>query len=279
MDGQPNIIRRHPMVAFYILAFAISWLGWVPDMLYQRGLFPFTNPLFNLLGGGGPTLAAIIVILVCGEKNGIRDLFKGLWRLRAGAGWYAVTFVFWIVVTVLALLGTRAISRQGFAAVDQLMWANIPLIFVMMLLLNVWEEVGWRGFALPRLQRHYGDLAIAFIMGILWEIWHLPLMINPTSPMAGVPWYGGLAFSICLTVIYTWLYQNTGRSLFFVSVFHALSNTAAFIMLELGAYISTYPYIVGITAIAAIVIVLIYGPQRFTRHLVQEVPGGAGSTS
>jgi membrane protease YdiL (CAAX protease family) len=271
MDSQPNIIRRHPIVAFYILAFAISWLGWIPGALYERGMFPFTSPLFNLLGGVGPTLAAVIVILARREENGIRNLFGGLLRLRASAGWYVVTFGFWIVVTLLAMLGVGILSGQGFPAVGQFAWGSLPLILVTMLLSNVWEEIGWRGFALPRLQERYGDLMIAIIMGVLWEIWHLPLILSPASPMSSVPWYGGVLFSISLTVIYTWLYQNTARSLFFVTIFHAMSNTAAFVTLELGAYASSYLYVVGVTVIVATAIILIYGPQRFTKKRAEEI--------
>jgi len=277
MEKQPNIIRRHPVLAFYILAFAISWLGWIPAALYERGLFPFTTFLFNLIGGVGPTLAAVVVILMCREANGVRNLFGALFKLRASAGWFVITFGFWVVVATLALLGVRFISGKELPAAGQLAWGNLPLIFVTMLFSNVWEEIGWRGFALPRLQERHSDLAIAFIMGILWEIWHLPLALNPASPMSGVPWYGSVLFSISLTVIYTWLYGNTSRSLFFVTIFHAMSNTAAFVILELGAYTSSYLYVVGITVIAATAIILIYGPQRFSRKQTEETIGNTTS--
>ena len=65
--GDRNPLRRYPVASFYILAFAISWLGWVPQALFSRGMFPLDTPLFALLGGGGPTLAAIIVTLALRE--------------------------------------------------------------------------------------------------------------------------------------------------------------------------------------------------------------------
>lgn len=72
---------------------------------------------------------------------------------------------------------------------------------------RVWEEVGWRGFALPCFQERFGDLAIALIMGVLWELWHLPLALNPASPLSGLPVWLGPLFSISQTIIYTWLYN------------------------------------------------------------------------
>lgn len=88
-------------------------------------------------------------------------------------------------------------------------------------------------------------------------------MLNPSSPMAALPWPGQLLFSLFLTVIQTWLYQNTARSLFFVSMFHAMSNTVASVLLGLGVFVSSYGIVVGVTAIVAAVIPGVYGPRRF----------------
>lgn len=263
MDNR-NAIKRHPLIAFYILSFVISWLGWFPQALYGRGLFPFDHPLLGLLGAVGPTLATVIVILASKEKNGIRELFKSLFKLQVSFWWFVFVFGFWAVVTAIAL-GIGTIFGQAFPAVGQFAWVSLLPTFVTMLLSNVWEEIGWRGFALPRLQENYNDLKIVFIMGLLWSLWHLPLMLNPTSPMSDLPWYGEIIFSLSLTVIYTWLYLNTARSLFFVSVFHAMSNTVAFALLELGVFVSSYIFVVSVTTIVAIVIILIYGPQRFIK--------------
>ena len=136
----------------------------------------------------------------------------------------------------------------------------------MMLLSNVWEEVGWRGFALPRLQQKYSDLAIALGMGLIWSLWHLPLMLNPDNLMASLPWYGEIVFSLTLSVIYVWLYNQTQRSLLFVTVFHALSNTVAYILLELRVFISSYLTVVGVIFVLALAIVLVYGPKRFVKQ-------------
>lgn len=73
-----HIVKRYPVIVFYILAFVISWLGWVPPTLHARGLFPFDSSLFTLLGGAGPTLAAVIVLLMLKNKDGLRRLFASL---------------------------------------------------------------------------------------------------------------------------------------------------------------------------------------------------------
>lgn len=258
------MIKRHPVFAFYILAFAFSWLGWVPQALHVRGLFPFDSPLLTLLGGSGPTLAAVIVLLLLQEKAGVRGLFAALFRVHVSPWWFVFVLSFWFVVAAIAL-GIGSLFGQPFPTLGGPMWSSLIPIFVTMLLSNVWEEIGWRGFALPRLQGKYTDLSVVVIMGLLWSAWHLPLMLNPASPMAALPWYGEVLFSLSLTAIYTWLYRGTGRSLFFVSVFHAMSNTVAFILMELGVFASSYLFVVGVTAIIAAAIILAYGPQRFAR--------------
>jgi membrane protease YdiL (CAAX protease family) len=264
MNNLTSTIKSHPVVAFYILAFVISWLGWIPQALYGRGLSSYNSPLLNFLAGGGPTLAAVTVILLIKEKGSLRKLFGALLKLRISFGWYVFVFGFWFVVAAI-VLGIRAIFGQALPSFSQFGWIGLFPIFGYMLLTNVWEEIGWRGFALPRLQCSFSDLKIVFIMGLLWSLWHLPLVLDPTSPMSRQPWYGFIIWELSSIVIYTWLYEHTRGSLFFVSVFHAMSNTVAYVLLQLGISESTYLPEVGVTTAFAIAILLAYGPQRFIK--------------
>lgn len=254
--------RRRPLVMFYVLAFAISWLGWLPQALHARGLVPFDHPLLALLGGAGPMLAALITVWALEGKGGPKALFAPLFRWQVPWPWYAFVFLFWFAAALVAL-GVGTLFRQPFPPLNGVPWVALPSIFIAMLLSNVWEEIGWRGFALPRFQERFNDLATALLMGVLWMLWHLPLMLNPASPMSGLPWHGELLFSLALSVIYIWLYNCTRRSLLLVTLFHAMSNTVAWVLLELGVYTSSYPFVVGVTAAAAAAIVLRYGTGRF----------------
>lgn len=258
------MIKRHPVAAFYILAFLFSWLGWIPQLLHARGLFPFDSPLFTLLGGVGPTLAALVVTLLRRESGGVRNLFRPLLWLKASPGAWIVAFAFWWALAALAL-GLMAAWGHSLPALARLRWTGLPPLFIAMLLSNVWEEIGWRGFALPRLRETHTDSSAALIMGLLWSLWHLPLLLNPASPMSALPGHGEVLFSLALTVLYTWLYAYTGRSLFFVTVFHAMSNTVAGALSELGLFVPSYPFVVGLTALAALAVLLRYGPRRFGR--------------
>lgn len=268
-----DFVRRRPLVVFYALAFAISWLGWLPQALHARGLVSFDHPLLTLLGGAGPTLAAVITVWLLEGKSGPGALFAPLFRWRVPWPWYAFVFLFWFAAALVAL-GVGTLWRDPFPALGQVPWVALPSIFIAMLFSNVWEEIGWRGFALPRFQERLGDLATALIMGVLWMLWHAPLMLNPASPMSALPWYGELLFSLALSVIYIWVYNGTWRSLLLVTLFHAMSNTVAWALLELGVYTSSYPFVVGVTAVVAVAIVLRYGTKRFARPVSADVRAG-----
>jgi len=163
------------------------------------------------------------------------------------------------------VIGLAKLFGQPFPAFGQFQWGSVILMFGIMMLNNVWEEIGWRGFALPRLQNQFSDLKIILIMGLLWNLWHLPLMLNPASGLSILPWYEQVVFFISLTVILTWLHQNTRQSLLYVTIFHAGANTLAFVFSGLGILISLYSYIVMILAIAAVVIILVHGTERFSK--------------
>lgn len=246
---------------FYLLAFGISWLGWVPQTLHARGIISFSTPMLTLLGGGGPTLAAVLTLLLLKQRDRIPALFKAVLNVEARPAWIIFTLSYWPLMTLAVLWIGQALDLY-FPSPLSMPWFQLIPVFVTMLFSNVWEEIGWRGFALPRFQR-WSDMTTALVMGVLWALWHLPLLLDPTSPMAGLPWSGEIIFSVALSVIYIWLYRHTQGSLAFVTLFHALSNTAAFVLLDMGVFIYSYGFVVGLTVLMALGILLRHGTRRF----------------
>ncbi|HEC23758.1 MAG TPA: CPBP family intramembrane metalloprotease [Chloroflexi bacterium] len=156
-------------------------------------------------------------------------------------------------------------------------WAGLPFLFLSMFLSYVWEEIGWRGFALPRLQQRYSALVASLIMGALAFLWHLPLTFNRDLPAALPTTPAGLlidlVFAIAITVWYTWLYNNSGGSLWPASIFHAALNTSAGVTMAVaGAEGFTAQYVPAtlIYTALAILITLAYGPATLTRRVRAE---------
>ncbi len=227
-------MKKHPLVWFYVLAFGISWFGWLPIAAGSQGVSPFDHPIFQvllILPAIGPMLAAIIVTWAMDGKSSVPLLLKPLLQWRVGALWLGIAVV---TPALLLLLGKMVTQAWGLVATPEPQSDNIIAIaisaFVMSVLSNPWEEVGWRGFALPRLQKHHNALMATLVVGILWGLWHLPLFFWRDNPMSEYPFLGWFVGTVAVSFVYTWLYNSTKGSLFVVTLFHVLVNTVSVIL-------------------------------------------------
>ena len=249
-------VRKQPVLVFYVLAFSITWLGWLPQTAHSHGLIALDSPLLwsllYALGGVGPVLAAVIVMRVLRGPQAYGELFSPLLRWRVGAIWYIVA-LFGNVSLWLIVMGITGKLSTALEQVGPLL-ALLPL-FLTNLLANVSEEVGWRGFVLPKLQTRYGALIASLIIGVLWMLWHLPLLLIKGSIMSTYPLIPYLIDTIALSVLYTWIYNSTRGSLLIVTLLHAAGNTV-------GAWVAPRAVI---TVLLAVIVVLVYGPARLSR--------------
>jgi membrane protease YdiL (CAAX protease family) len=155
-----------------------------------------------------------------------------------------------------------------------------PVLFLQVFLVGGGnEELGWRGFALPRLQRSYSALVASLLIGVGWFAWHLPLFVVAGSSQAGVPvYYYGLAV-VALSVVFTWLYNETGGSVLLTMVLHASVNTGGILYLAGGgaALQTDLPnalYAV-VFLLAALAVVAAYGPERLADVEIPTRPSGS----
>ena len=222
-------MKKNPVVWFYVLAFGITWLGMIPGALGSHGISPFDNPNMQLLmffSSLGPALAAVIMSQVAYGKTGVEDLLKGLIRWRVGLVWYLVALVSPLVLLITAqvitkLMGFSVISagRQG----D--LFPSVIFAFVINFFLQ-YEEIGWRGFALPHLEKRYNALIATLIVGVLWGLWHLPLFFTVGQPLSAYPLISFIGL-VAEAFMYTWLYNSTQGSILLVSLFHVATNMFA----------------------------------------------------
>jgi membrane protease YdiL (CAAX protease family) len=249
-------VRAHPLAAFYVLAFGITWLGWLPQTAHSRGFFPVDSPLFYVLGGVGPGIAAWVVLRVLHGKDGDALVFGPLLRWRVGVVWLAVALLLpaalWLVVA-----GTSGRLGKGLEGLDA--WPGILAVFLVYLAQAVPEEVGWRGFALRHLQSRSSALAASLVVGVLWGLWHVPLLMNADNVMSTypvVPWFIGVVAS---SVLFSWLFNSTRGSVLVVTVFHASGNTVGGLS---AGYLATEAAVVGVLAV---LIVALFGASRLSR--------------
>lgn len=237
-SGVKGLIRRRPLVAYFVLAFVLTWLPILPMTLSRNagiGLLPYDLPdilsimLFVLTTFMGPTMAALIVTAATEGRMGVKRFFMRFVQWRVGLVWYVVALFTMLSIWLLAYTAVVGLPLL-FGAVTHwslLFSTFLPLAAFGILIPAIDEEPGWRGFALPRLQQRYGPVVASLILGGLHGIWHIPAVFTRffgPLPVAGlVPFILTAALA---TVIYTWVYNHTNGSILIAMLLHASSNAA-----------------------------------------------------
>jgi membrane protease YdiL (CAAX protease family) len=223
--------RRRALVAYFVLTYLISWAIELPLALsYQRVIHIRVPFALHYLASFGPLLAAVIVTLAQDGWVGVRGLFSGPGRRRVERVYLlfavvAPVVLFALVVAVSGIVQGAWPDLRSLGQPDYLPEIGIlPTLGLWLLTFGLGEEVGWRGFALPRLQVERPALSASLLLGALWACWHLPALFYRDTYIA----MGLLVIPMLLTVaavgsvVYTWLYNGTGGSLLLLVVFHGL---------------------------------------------------------
>lgn len=228
-------LKEHPLILFFPLAYLFSTIFWLPQIASAQGWTASSaSSYWHLIGGLGPLLAALLVTGIIAGREGLRELATRVFKWRVGPHWYLFA---WLAPVVIYLIG---------AIVVRLVWGEWPDFRLFgrtneypQLPLLIWwaaniffygfgEEVGWRGFALPRMQKEYNALAATAILSVFWTCWHLPLFLFiPGYMKMGLGDFMGLGLSFFLgAVIFTWLYNSTKGSILIAAIFHGASDIA-----------------------------------------------------
>ena len=167
MNSLISFVKRHPLVSFFILAYALAWI--LIPLVVSVSLF------FGLLALFVPTFAALVVTAITDGKAGVKDLLRRVVLWRVGFRWYVVAIGLPILLGLIAM-GLNTLLTGETMAIDVQQPLTLTLILAILVL---GEEIGWRGFALPRLQTRYNSLVASLILGVLWAAWHLPNAAYP----------------------------------------------------------------------------------------------------
>lgn len=171
-------------------------------------------------------LAAVIVLRRIEGGNSAKNLVSRLFQWRVHVFWYFAALIIPIVLLFLGkwFTGLMGLSPKQMLSQDNLI-ATLLTAFFIALTANPWEEIGWRGFALPRLQKKYNAFYSSIGVGIMWAFWHLPLFFWLDNPMSGQSFWVFLVDTIGAACIYTWLFNSSKGSVFLVALYHIAWNT------------------------------------------------------
>ena len=269
-----NLVQRHPLLAFFTLTYAVSWSLWTPLVVLRDSLPEVLAFVLTLVGSLVPSAAGILLIAATQGRGGVRAVLGRLLLWRVGAGWYLAVLVVPLLVPCalgIGLLFGGSLPAVGLAVPEVL----VTLLFSIFPGSALGEEIGWRGFALPHLQARHSALGASIGLGAVWAPWHLPLWLTGS---AGHPLglYPAFAVAIvAMSVLYTWLYNNTGGSLLIVVLFHATTNLPVSLYLDalLGGAVPSFLIYVALTILTAAVVAVVAGPANLSRrHPRQLVP-------
>jgi len=219
----------HPLFSFFFLAYAFSWIVFIPYLLAEWGILRGDFTVFYIIHTFGPAVAAIVMTVIIAGKAGLDDLRQRIWQPGASRQWYL-----FILLGIPALMILGVIVQPGalenFTGLTTSLILGYPMHLVATFFgVGLGEETGWRGFALPYMQRHYGPLLGTLFLGFVWSCWHLPDFLT-ASKGGGL----GTGFATFLTnfpiftlgvmslgVILTWIFNHTRGSIFIAILAHA----------------------------------------------------------
>src|SRR5215217_7413964 len=218
-----KLLRRHPLVTFFLLVFIITWVVWVPRA---------SGAPLGVVGQAwtwAPTIAALLAAALTGGRGALRELGSRLVRWRVGWQWYLVV-ILGPAAFSLAVAGVYTLLGGSWAEAAPPALLEGPLLFLPLFLLiltltdGLGEELAWRGFALPRLLTRYNALAASLILGVIWALWHLPLLWTEGGPMYQLPVWLLLLDVTAKAVLFTWVFLHTRGSVLIAMLFHGATN-------------------------------------------------------
>jgi uncharacterized protein len=215
-------LRRHDALVFYVLTLALTWVVWVPRAMGMP--VGVVGQLWTWI----PAIAALVCAALMDGRAGIRDLGRRLvlWRVRWW--WYPVVLVGPLVFSLIAA-GIAVLLGEPWTAVQpSALRLSIPALVLTFLILMIsdglGEELGWRGYLLPRLLGRYRAIPASLILGFGWWLWHLPLVWTAGAALEGQPLWLLLADLMAKSLIFTYVFLGTQGSVLFAIMLHASTN-------------------------------------------------------
>lgn len=219
---------------YFIIAYLWTWVFWGIAVIIQKPIDTFPTPILIALGGVGPVLSALFLLISSKDKKAMHDYWERALSLkRPGAKWISIALLLFPLIVLTSFLITKVFDKSITLGIEARfasnLWSLVPFFFFTFAFGPIPEELGWRGFALDKLLKKQSPLKASLILGFLWTLWHLPLffikgsyqnMLTPGS--LSFLWY--LVDKVLQTIMMTWIYIKSDRSILTAILFHFSVN-------------------------------------------------------
>ncbi|MHC1702932.1 MAG: CPBP family intramembrane glutamic endopeptidase [Tenuifilaceae bacterium] len=235
-----NVVNRYPVIIYCLIAFSITW-GLKLLYVWYKGKFGIPLLNFSLLASFGPTISALVLVRVTEGIDGIVRIFRSLVDIRVGIGWILLAALYEPIIFGSITLGYWLFYGTFPTTVGISLIPDIGLylgtFIVGLFMWGVSEEIGWRGWMLPKLQKKLSPLLASIVLAIVASLWHLKpnLLSDVFKSVEGPILYvycpeivERFVISIPFTMVITYIFNSTKGNLFLMLCFHSASNTSYF---------------------------------------------------
>jgi membrane protease YdiL (CAAX protease family) len=252
-----SYVKRHPLLLYLVLTFAWFWSSIALNYTKQ---FRFWS---LMVGALAPTICSVTVIGISEGEDAVRGLVRRLWKWQVGWKWYPIALGLPVAEGLFAVGVASAFGVFKLARINLDMLRTTLPAFWIVFLFAAGEELGWRGYALPRLLTRHNAVLASFILGMIHAVWHWPLFLPHSylSDIPIIPWTVSIAAE---AIVFTWIYRNTGGSVLLAALFHGMQNLVQTLFdgidpLWMPRYRS------AIDVVVAIIIVFVAGTELMRR--------------
>jgi membrane protease YdiL (CAAX protease family) len=270
VDSNRSLTRK--LVLFFLIAYGFTWIFWISEALASRGLLGSSVLVDFLLSpqnpaAWGPFVSAVLLTFWYQRGRGVLGLLKKGVDYRFAKKWWIPT----LLLCPLIIGGALGIAALAGESIPELYWIADPSLilvnFVVILFTGgpLQEEFGWRGYALPRLQSRFNALVSSVIVGFMWGLWHLPYFFIGTELTYAYGIIPQIITAILLSILLTWLFNNTGGSILVSLLFHNMFNLSNDMFPALKTQLGS-PLFIAFFVTAAVLVVLVWGYKKMVRQ-------------
>jgi uncharacterized protein len=267
---------------FFALSFGFSWLVWLPAVLANLGVvsFPWSagamGGTLSLAGLFGPMFSACVLTYRDGGGAGLLRYLGRLGNFHVRSVWWAVIIVLPTGIQAVAHFLPLLSHEPLLASFLSSPWMFFRILLLVTLIGGGQEELGWRAYALDRIQSRFSALVSSLILGSLWACWHIPLWFMQGTSQGSMAFAPFLLMCMSLSVILTWIYNNTGKNMVAAIMTHGMVNAVHALFPVIGAPGAghgEYLYWALTNVVVAICIAVVWGPDTLTgRKTVSSMP-------